>query len=116
MITTDLAALREKALAATPGKWENGFCKDGVYCGKAVLVTSGGVEIMGPRQIGRPQKKEVEENAAYIAAANPQVILALIEEIENLRKDIENILNGPTIFEEIPMTKESARPFGKESP
>ena len=50
----------------TQGKWEVGECKDGIYAGKMCLVKSEVAEILGPRQVSRPQHPNVEANAQRI--------------------------------------------------
>ena len=98
LVMKDLTELKEKALAATSGEWRHiegdSFCayphiiigdKHWVfedhsedYCkdlSDNICHTHG--------NCGCPSE---ENNAAYIAVANPQTILELIEEIELLRE------------------------------
>lgn len=81
---TDTAQLRELAEKATPGGWCIGRVmypyvhvnkdpdKDG-YC-----------EAIGSTRTAHGQEHD-EANAAYIAAANPQTILTLLDELESAR-------------------------------
>lgn len=88
MSDLDLADLRQKAEAATPGPWrECGAARGGCVCGfvwdaegNFPLVTTDtddehyGFSSTGPRKI---------KDAAYIAAANPATILRLLDAIES---------------------------------
>ena len=73
--------LRRKALAATPGEWEvDGPPLDsgGTYGINAIpdgcaVVWWGSNQDEGIRR---------EEDAAYIAAANPQVVLSLLDDLD----------------------------------
>lgn len=71
----DMENLKTLARKATPGAWcQVGYCGIGVsYAGGA----PGGV----PSPVAGAQR---EEDAAYIAAASPQVVLGLIAETEQL--------------------------------
>lgn len=81
----DLDALQALAEAATPGPWrECGHDRGGCSCAQVwstavdfpVATAFKNDEEMGHAPIGQP-----EANAAYIAAANPAVILALIDRL-----------------------------------
>lgn len=67
-MTNDTAELRKLALAATPKEWAlNGH--------KSIRGSDG-------EYIARANWKNGEANAAYIAAANPSVLLALLDRLE----------------------------------
>lgn len=67
--------LKEAALAATPGPWDN----FGGYC---VFDSKAAYEIC---------ETSDRENCDYIALANPAAILALIAKVERLEKDYEEL-------------------------
>ena len=69
-----LADLKDKAQKATHLKWQNNF--DGITCSNLVLAIE---EHSKAHLIGRIMDFN---NAEYIAAANPAVILALVARIE----------------------------------
>lgn len=74
-MTPDLSDLEQKARAATPGPWtsdSNGAPRD-----------STGAMLCGPGQ------NMFRNDAAFIAAANPKVILALLEERKLLLAVVE---------------------------
>lgn len=72
-LTPAQEALRALAKKATPGEWEAvGEC---IYIGRAVLGrTCCGLDDLG-------EIEEGEANAAFIAHANPAVVLALLDEL-----------------------------------
>lgn len=75
--------LRELYTNATQGRWYVSQCLDGIYAGKDCLVSSERKEIMGVRQIARPQHHDkVEENARLVVA------------MQNLLPEILDILEG----------------------
>lgn len=86
-MTIDTKKLRELANAATPGPW---FVNEDANYGNIWVdssVTKEGVALCdGGDWIG-----PCAANAAFIAAANPQTVLELLDEIERLRKDRTNV-------------------------
>lgn len=80
--TLDLADLRAKALAATPGPWrvdlETVFDPIGVASDARYIATLDAFD-QGP--------DERMPDAAFIAAASPSTVLALLDEIERMRDD-----------------------------
>ncbi len=80
-----LDALEQKAKAATPGPWQNcGHARGGCKCG---LVWSLPADMpIATRVHGEetpiPNEDQAKSNAAFIAAANPQTVLALLAVIE----------------------------------
>lgn len=98
-----LVSLKAKAAMATPGPWENIVCcsDDGVV-----------YEIANPVLRQKTEENGIEDeviwniiksncfddspcgvlkkaNAAYIAAANPEIVIALIERIEELERQVD---------------------------
>jgi hypothetical protein len=78
---TDYTVLKRLSEAATPGKWAHEqdclyFYEDG--------YTKHMMELAEGDDVGYGGQKN---NAEFIAAANPSVVLALIAECEGLRKD-----------------------------
>ena len=100
---TDIARLRELALAATPGPWTimggELFCPSWPYWpegeqreesrakGHITVLCWPGDTPEEPDVVFRKHN----ETIAYIAALNPQAVLALLAELETLRDDIANI-------------------------
>lgn len=91
--TMERDQLRKLAQAATPGVWEAGDAQpwqpgQGPFDDWGASITSlSGVEIV----TGGAQDEQggavgvlTNENAAYIAAANPQVVLALLDQLEEM--------------------------------
>lgn len=84
-----LADLKKKAEKATPGPWDICAATAAKNSFKSILI-HGNEQIAivkTPRGLNRHgSTKDIRErDATYIAAANPQVVLALVEEIEDLR-------------------------------
>lgn len=84
-MTIDLDDLKAKALAATSGPWTQdahyvvGLVPDGRPGGEVIIDCRPTVDrLMSRRQM-------ILNNAAYVTAANPQAVLALIAEVERLR-------------------------------
>lgn len=99
-----LAALREKAEKATPGGWQ--FIEDAVPSRLGGSIVERTIhtawdhgQLRGPAPIvslgvtvGQDGKARYfvhigKDDAAHIAAASPDVVLALVAEIERLRED-----------------------------
>ncbi|QEL55460.1 ead/Ea22-like family protein [Chromobacterium paludis] len=87
MLTPDqLSALRAAAEAATPGPWRTGGSKpDGlheitVYGSQVVIDTDIGPKVL--LEGNSNFQAESVANAAYIAAANPAAILALLAHVD----------------------------------
>ena len=100
----DTDHLREAALAATPGPWtkEHGFTEKEPYLiesGHKALgpfATTGWViaSIHEPWERGvngPPRTRGAAENAAYIALASPDRVLALLDEVALLRAALDMI-------------------------
>ena len=72
---TDLTTLRRLAEAATPGPWY-------LHTSDDTLVSSESGEIVQAQGEYMIEYASMEADAAYIAAANPQAILALLDRLE----------------------------------
>lgn len=71
-IKSKLDEFKARRERATPGPWTTKKCRDGIYAERKTLVTSDSKEVVGVRQLGYPQVKEVEENADFIAASRTE--------------------------------------------
>lgn len=81
-----LADLRNKAGAATPGQWHT----HGKECGAPEVVESpSGPVACTDLSNDRLSREQEQADAAHIAAANPAVVLALLDRIEALERDAE---------------------------
>lgn len=78
----DLASLRRLAQAATPGPWRVG---DGSFASENLIADVRGVSVWGPYHA-----TSCGEEAAYIASVSPDVLLALLAEVERLRAALKN--------------------------
>lgn len=76
-MATDLATLKALANAATKGEWTTRPC------------AGGGVILARPGD-KQPLQVYPAEDAAYIVAAQPKAILALLDEIERLERGLRN--------------------------
>ena len=81
-MTIDTKRLRELAEAATPGPWREGSVE--TY---NVFVECRDPECLGTERVLLKMNTHFDHrtDAAFIAAANPQTVLALIDETERLR-------------------------------
>lgn len=78
---TDYADLRRLAEAATPGPWFDDYGKIGA----------------GDSGIGEMDRSD---DAAYIAAASPDVVLALLDRLDGLRAALDRLLAVAMVEEE----------------
>lgn len=92
MITPDKASrLREAAERATAGPWQNGIDDlQGIVALGA--PDDGNVVCMPPDDCMELSMDRWPENAAYIAEADPQTVLALLAERERLRGALRGLL------------------------
>lgn len=81
----DVAALRALAEAATPGPWTTEDSRNAA--GLARVWQLRGVGIAECRVRGADN----HHDAAFIAAANPTAVLALLDEIETLRAKVARV-------------------------
>lgn len=82
---TDLDALRRKAEAATPGPWH------------VRRPPRPSFEYLIAHDEGPPLAKAPLTNAAYIAAASPDVVLALIERVERAEEIVDAIRDSDSL-------------------
>lgn len=81
LTTEQLDALAEAAQKATPGPWEivpdsaNG--RDEAWC---FWHSVGPIELMG---------KDPDDDSLFIAAADPQTVLSLVQEVRELRAGVK---------------------------
>jgi len=75
----DIETLRRLALAATPGPWRVRNKK---------VVTYGDSAVCGAPVFRAGEHRQSMANAAYIAAASPEVVLGLLEQIDELKYQI----------------------------
>jgi hypothetical protein len=91
--------LRQLAMAATPGPWNLGLTS-----GEIRMVLSGDSYIchvqvhQTPRSCGEWQERQRIANTAYLAAANPAAVLALLDENARLRETLGTIAAGLDTF------------------
>ncbi|MFF7859745.1 ead/Ea22-like family protein [Pseudomonas monteilii] len=89
----DKDRLRARALAATPGPWVKSYRTESR--GTRILAILPGAQ----KQIGMvktdkrdPNHESVDQaNTDFIEAANPAVVLALLDEIESLKKQLDHV-------------------------
>lgn len=75
--------LRELLSKTSHGKWELAECVDGIHSDKMCLVKSDKGEVVGVRQTGRRQCKEVEDNAKFIVEVH-NILSDLLDDIDYL--------------------------------
>ena len=84
VIMERITEIRNRLDKITQSTWYVRECRDGAYAGKNCCVYAKGIgEVVGIRQLGYPQVKEIEANAEFIANA-PDDIKYLLEEIDRL--------------------------------
>lgn len=90
-VGNDFAELERRARAATQGLWRQGSVEK-----YNVFVPCTGDECMGNERVllrmntHFPYKAEYEADAAYIEAARPSIVLALIAELRRLRSEVSD--------------------------
>ena len=77
----DRARLRALAEAATPGPWEAEI-RDGCLFITAIDGNTSVAEVLGP-----PTHQVVAADATYIAAASPDTVLALLDALDEARRE-----------------------------
>lgn len=83
MTNDELHTLKALAEAATPGPWEAGN-----DIGEGEVYGVDGYAVVGAAAQAWT-RREVDANARFIAAANPQTVLALVAEVERLREEAQ---------------------------
>jgi hypothetical protein len=82
-----LASLRDAAIAATPGPWV-------VRTGEVLTLDDDPIHGLPTLIVStdeRADEAQAEADAAYIAAADPSTVLALIAELETLRAEVRHL-------------------------
>ena len=87
---SDYSELKQKAEAATPGPWR-GYKNSGYVYGSDVIVAKCGE--FKDKELLRFNKERWGNDTAYIAAASPSAILAILAELEALRAALTDIAN-----------------------
>lgn len=79
--------LRELLSKTSQGEWKVGLCIDGKYADRKTLVKTveDNKEVVGIRQVGRPQRREVEENIEFIVEAH-NLLSDLLDDLEELEE------------------------------
>lgn len=113
-------SMREAAEAATPGPWQIGRLGDQKMShvvdfgpppkspymvlleGTPANPQMGGFTGFGPSGVAHADDGSSENNAAYIALANPANIIALLDERERLRDALAEIVDSLTPAEQVP--------------
>lgn len=94
-----LAGLKEKAKNINPDQWKIlypkdtsgwGFCVYNPKRSETIARIKGSGTVIKNKYIG--PRKIAENNAEYIAAANPAVMLAMIAKIERLEKEVNHLI------------------------
>ncbi|QUT17671.1 ead/Ea22-like family protein [Rahnella inusitata] len=89
---TDIAALREAALKATPGNWKLGIGSTYAYVQATIDMKLGGrswVKLCHVGRAGWRNQQSTIDDARFIALANPATILALLDQLEAERQTRE---------------------------
>lgn len=94
---TDKQALRKAAIAATGGKWV--FSRSGANSNvqAPIELQKGGralVVLCKLNNAGWSGQIQTENNAKFIAAANPETVLALLDELEVRDKQVAELVTG----------------------
>lgn len=82
---TDLAELRRLAAAATPGRWALLGCS----AEHTESRNRSCYQVRAPRKSGEELVNRYDKNKAFIAAANPAVLLSLLDEREALKRELD---------------------------
>ncbi len=91
---TDIAALREAAIKATPGNWKLGIGSTYAYVQASVDMKLGGKSFVKLCHVGRAgwrNQQSTIDDARYIALANPVAILAILDQLDVINKSEWNL-------------------------
>ena len=100
MTAAEKAALRALAEEATPGPWNQWVESGEVLAGEVIENRPGLIRMKRGTSVDICECAEDDDaedneqhlhNAAYIAAAHPAAVLALLDEVERLREALETI-------------------------
>lgn len=92
---TDYAELRRLAEAATPGPWH--FCRDKDDC--AMVTVAPGADCSTERSFIAVAAWADNDDAAYIAALSPDVVLGLLDRILELEKEpVRVVHDSPSLL------------------
>lgn len=75
--------LRELLSKTSQGEWQVGKCLDGKYHDKMCLVKADKGEVVGVRQLGRRQCKEIEANAEFIVEVH-NALLDMLDDLDEM--------------------------------
>lgn len=92
--TTDIAALREAALKATPGNWKLGIGSTYAFVQAAIDMKLGGrswVKLCHVGRAGWRNQQSTIDDARFIALANPVAILAILDQLDVINKSEWNL-------------------------
>ncbi len=102
---TDYAKLRDLAKVATSGPWQTG---SEPRPGRMFFGTV--TDPDDPTEPGVPLGEAHPDDAEFIAAANPQTVLALLDEIEALRRG-QGSAPAPAAAGAVPVALHEAHPI-----
>lgn len=98
-MTIDTTKLRELAQKATPGPWK--IVSDALHFHSLTSIFAGKVDHKNriPAQMivdigGNDECPQLEANTRFIAAANPAVVLAMLDDLQAMREDLTDARNG----------------------
>lgn len=90
----DLDELETLARSATPGEWTaDGQCN--IWAGHPELHSNVTLATVYRSKLFEDWQKQAEADAAYIAATNPAVVLALIERLRQAEAALHAIVDRP---------------------
>lgn len=99
-MTPSTKSLRELALAATPGPWRSHNEQTHLGVSNAEIASHCVRGDDDDRRLADVYSPNKIANAAFIAAANPSVVLGLLNEVERLQSHFEPVFeNGQTLEE-----------------
>jgi hypothetical protein len=93
-LATRIADVKQKAEAATPGPWVGGITTGWNFPGQV----SQGTPENRIRRIAMTEEEDQRANGAYIAAASPDLILAMAARIEELEKALEPFARAASLY------------------
>ncbi|MEI0849994.1 ead/Ea22-like family protein [Pseudomonas aeruginosa] len=93
---TDTNKLKELAERATPGPWSAAWEEgdDTAWSNLFPVIQAGNGEVVIGNEGFYTDLEQDKANATFCAAANPQAILGLIDEVERIKAENEALLLG----------------------